>query len=459
MEKNKEEAFLSTGFRNWKKALDSFKEHQKSKCHIAALTFEITIPQCGNIQEMTSEKIKSNMQENRKCLIKITETIQFLGRQGLGLRGDESDENSNFMQLLKLRSKDFLKLKEWLEKKTEKYTSHDIQNELLKLMALRILRDLTDEMRDSFYATIWDEYTDISNKEQLTLCLRWVDELFNIHEDFLGFYQLENIKSDTIVSAIRDVLLRTQISLDNCRGQCYDGASNMPGKKLDLSKQIFDIQPKPFATHCHCRSLSLSVKEITKESRILSDTMDTSDEIAILVKYSPKREQKLESIKITYEEDEAVNRISKLSTTRWTVRANCSQRIIDNYSYELWDECLKESGLNIDVKSRIIGCKSQMETFDFYFGLKLGKLLYSHTDKLSQTLQSDKMSAVNSKRLAMLTVETISNLRNSESLDALYDLCLREIQNIKFVEEPVLKRKRKEPKYSLLHYLEGYESR
>ena len=140
MEKNKEEAFLSTGFRNWKKALDSFKEHQKSKCHIAALTFEITIPQCSNIQEMISEKIKSNMQENQKCFIKIIETIQFLGRQGLGLRGDESEENSNFMQLLKQRSKNFLKLKEWLERKTEKYTSHDIQNELLKLMAHQILR-------------------------------------------------------------------------------------------------------------------------------------------------------------------------------------------------------------------------------------------------------------------------------------------------------------------------------
>ena len=100
-----------------------------------------------------------------------------------------------------------------------------------------------------------------------------------------------------------------------------------------------------------------------------------------------------------------------------------------------------------------------METFDFYFGLKLGKLLFSHTDKLSQTLQSEKMSAVSSKRLAMLTVETISDLRNSESFDALYDLCLKEIQKIEFVEEPVLKRKRKEPKYSLLHYLEGNESR
>ena len=227
------------------------------------------------------------------------------------MRGDESDENSNFMQLLKLRSK------EWLEKKTEKYTSHDIQNELFKLMAHQTLRDLTDEMRDSFYATICGEYTDISNKEQLTLCLRWVDELFNIHEDFMGFYQ--NIKSDTIVSAIRDVLLRRKISLNNCRGQCYDGASNMLGKKSGVAKQILDIQPKAFATHCHCHSLSLSVKETTKESKILSDTMDTSGEIAILVKYSPKREQKLEPIKVTYEEDEAVNRISKLSTTRWTV--------------------------------------------------------------------------------------------------------------------------------------------
>ena len=111
--------------------------------------------------------------------------------------------------------------------------------------------------------------------------------------------------------------------------------------------------------------------------------------------------------------------------------------------YELWDEYLKESDLNRDVKSRIIECKSQMETFDFCFGLKLGKLLYLPTDKLSQTLRSEKMSDVSSKRLAMITVETISNLRNSESFDALYDLCLRKIQNIKFVEEPVLKRKRK----------------
>ena len=45
-EKSKEDAvFLRTGFCNWKKALTSFRDHQSSKCLLAALTFEVTVPQ------------------------------------------------------------------------------------------------------------------------------------------------------------------------------------------------------------------------------------------------------------------------------------------------------------------------------------------------------------------------------------------------------------------------------
>ena len=43
------------------------------------------------------------------------------------------------------------------------------------LMAHQILGNLAEEIRGSIYALICDEYTDISNKEQLTLCLRWID--------------------------------------------------------------------------------------------------------------------------------------------------------------------------------------------------------------------------------------------------------------------------------------------
>jgi len=44
--------------------------------------------------------------------------------------------------------------------------------------------------------------------------------------------------AETIVSAMKDVLLKLQLSLANCRGQCYDGASNMFGHKSGVAKRI-----------------------------------------------------------------------------------------------------------------------------------------------------------------------------------------------------------------------------
>ena len=63
------------------------------------------------------------------------------------------------------------------------------------------------------------------------------------------------------------------------------------------------------------------------------------------------------------------------------------------------------------------------------------------------------MSAVSSKQLAMLIVETICTLRIKERFNALYDLCEGEIEKIDFIKEPTMKRKRKAPKYSMLNYV------
>ena len=100
------------------------------------------------------------------------------------------------------------------------------------------------------------------------------------------------------------MLLRMKITLNNFRGQCYGGASNMLGKKSGVAKQIFEMQPKAHYSHCHCHSLSLSVKDLTKQSKLLSDTMDTAGEIVVLIKFSPKRETMLTSLKEVTDEDD-----------------------------------------------------------------------------------------------------------------------------------------------------------
>jgi len=60
------------------------------------------------------------------------------------------------------------------------------------------------------------------------------------------------------VSAIKDVLLKLQLSLDNCWGQCYNKASNMLGHKTGVAKRIQVLQPNAYPTHCPGHSLSLS---------------------------------------------------------------------------------------------------------------------------------------------------------------------------------------------------------
>ena len=110
-------------------------------------------------------------------------------------------------------------------RKEDRYTSHDIQNEIIAIMANHVI------IRSGFFSIICDEYTDISNMEQLT---------------------------------IKDVLLKLQLSLVNCRGQCFDGANNMMGHKTGLTKRIQDLQPRAYPTHGHGHSLSLSVKDTTK---------------------------------------------------------------------------------------------------------------------------------------------------------------------------------------------------
>ena len=51
-------------------------------------------------------------------------------------------------------------------------------------------------------------------------------------------HNIRDIGAETIVSAIKGVLLKLQLSLANCSGQCYDGASNMPGHKNGVAKRI-----------------------------------------------------------------------------------------------------------------------------------------------------------------------------------------------------------------------------
>ena len=191
--------------------------------------------------------------------------------------------------------------------------------------------------------------------------------------------------------------------------------------------------------------------------------MGTTGEVCILVKFSPKREKMLgkitDNIEGTFDEEtinEQASKLDKLCITRWTIRAICFRKIIDSYKalLVLWNKSLEQK-LDFETQSRIIGCKKQMESFSFYFGLNFGQRLFAHTDNLSKTLQKEKMLAIQGKELADLTVKTLQSIRSDPDYKLFYKSVEKSAGKISEISPPTVPRKRKKPRYDILQFFDG----
>ena len=298
---------------------------------IPAIRYVLPAQIVGHVDELMSDEIKQQKAINRKMFLKILENTRYLARQGLAFRV-HNDSNGNFIQLMKLRSLDCPQIEQWMKKKMDTYLSHHIQDELLFLMSSHILRNLSKKICDSGCFTLMcDECTDISNKEHLTICIRWVDENLHDHESFIGLYQVNDITSETLTNSIKDALLQIQIDLSMCRGQCYDGASNMSGVKHGVAAQITNTEKRAVYMHCYAHALNLAIGYTVKQSKVCCEALEIAYEISKLIKFSPKRNASFNVIKARItEDDDFKGGIRTFCPTRWTVRGNAVGSILEN---------------------------------------------------------------------------------------------------------------------------------
>ena len=120
---------------------------------------------------------------------------------------------------------------------------------------------------------------------------------------------------------------------------------------------------------------------------------------------------------------------------------------------KVWIHCLDNGKMESELKGRITGVKTQMESFELYFGLHLGARLYCHTDNLARSVQNNGMSACSCKRLANLAIQTLETLRNEGRYKNFYETMLKTAKLHQFVNPPTLKRKRRAPNYSILQFV------
>ncbi|KAK4733999.1 hypothetical protein R3W88_008260 [Solanum pinnatisectum] len=171
----------------------------------------------------------------------IDVVILFLN-QGFIFRGHEKNESS-------LNKDYFLEVLSWYA------TRYDIET----------VKAIIEDINSDYFTLLVDESRDVSHKEQMAICLRYVDKSGFVMDAFIGLAHIKDTSALSLKEAIVDVLAHHYLTLSNVRGQCYDGASNMQGQLGSIEILIRQESRSAHFVHCFAYQLQLTLVAVPKK--------------------------------------------------------------------------------------------------------------------------------------------------------------------------------------------------
>ena len=227
-------------------------------------------------QQLNVTKHNEAVKKNREIMKRLIDSVLFLAKQELPLRGHEESESSlnrgNYVELLNLLREYDPLLDKLLESSALfKGTSPHVQNDIAKALSRVIINYIKKEISySSFVAIILDETSDITTKSQLTTVLRYIID-GKICERFIGFTDVSADRTaNGLFKHIEQVVNEFGLQ-QKLVGQTYDGASVMSGHINGLQQKVIDKFPLAIFTHCYAHVLNLVLQQSLssiKECRI-----------------------------------------------------------------------------------------------------------------------------------------------------------------------------------------------
>lgn len=432
--------FVQIAFRNWKKALEKFKEHQSKEYHKVAVdnaqNFKLVYDnQKRDIVSEIDKGRKQQQQENRKKIIPIIRAVLLCGRQGLALRGHRDtgslllhmpeENDGNFRALLRfaIESGD-RNLEDHLKSASVNatYLSARIQNEIIVAAGKLITMNIVKRVNESkCFSVLADETTDVSGIEQFSICVRYVDHNeggYVVREDFLGFVPVEDVTGQGLANTLLTTLKDMGVNLDCMRGQGYDGARAMSGRFKGCAANVREVFPQAFYVHCANHNLNLAITHACEISSI-RNCMGTIKEVVNFFRVSNKSGLVLkEHIKASQPEDKKrkKTRLLKFCETRWVEHLNSLSLFYDVYEHicsaleDLDEKRTKSEGVQPHA------LLTSIRTPQFIIALTVLKPIFSLTKTLSLFLQLEGCDLSRCVEFAQnLNEEVDKRRRNAET--------------------------------------------
>ncbi|XP_025192174.1 uncharacterized protein LOC112592365 [Melanaphis sacchari] len=265
--------WITLGYADFKNLSRSILRHEVSKDHVHNyLNLKNLEKNTTSIIDTISEHGKlfklcfnENVRLNRLCMEHIIDLVLFLAKQELAFRGHDESSNSinkdNFRELVELHfSRCSLEVQNHYKSLQNKFTgtSKIIQNEIILCISEYLSDHIKHEIKQCmFYSIQIDDTTDITQKTQCSVILRYITNKSELVERFFGFYDVrKNHTAEGLFNLITSLLLEFNIE-KKLVGQCYDGACVMAGNLNGLQARIKEIAPNALFTHCYAHKLNL----------------------------------------------------------------------------------------------------------------------------------------------------------------------------------------------------------
>jgi len=133
---------------------------------------------------------------------------------------------------------------------------HDIQNDLLNAVSTPLLH-MKKELHGSegtFYAILADECKDISIKELVAVCSRYM-YMGSVRKRAIGLVDTEEMTAEAIAKNIMEIVAPFELDLNLCVGFGFDGASVMAGHKGGVQAILRSTFQNAIYVHCHSHRL------------------------------------------------------------------------------------------------------------------------------------------------------------------------------------------------------------
>jgi hypothetical protein len=294
-----------------------------------------------------------------------------------------------------------------------------LQNEILQLLSNSIVRSIASSVRESgSFALIVDGTQDVSKKEQLSICLRYVDEQLFPHEVFVGMYEPPSTTGEDLARSVGDVLIRLNLPFAALRGQTYDGASNMSGQYKGCQALINEKQPLALYTHCGAHVVNLVAQTVSEVVVPIRDAIQSLHELGCLFSQSIKCRSSFKNIVETDHDITKLKQIRPICPTRWLVRVPAISAVLDQYDSILL--CLDEMSATpsgTHVAARASGLLAVFSAPATLLCLKMALKILGPLEMLNRSLQSRYQTVAGMCSAVEEMVETLLSFRTEDDFD------------------------------------------